>query len=926
MELIKLACSRYTFPENGILIDKKHNQTPLHIAASSGYTPASNEICQILCQHISLHPQDKDGNTAYQALGKNDERFKLFLKADIDRLQTKQLSYFAVTQELTTNLSSISASIDHKRNKMDGTCVDEPNKKHDTEANVLRDEAGGVKDIVQTEKDVSLDFDGLPWEVECTENVLKFLKNENSRHIKYKVVQKIHRIAQGEFHDKLCKKVSSSLQLYEAKITKAARLLWEVAIQFSPRCTGQNNSVHIFSEVIRVWSIVCDHDDIDHNIRMIEKSHFGGKNAALKIALHSSEQGGCKTHSRDRMPRKFTLKSNQVEEVVVNYVPAASLKLDEYNVVTFYSLSSGTLRCALTNENIRRDFPFKAWHEEHDIINKPYEQAIILLGRSGTGKTTCCLYRLWNEFHNYWANSCILPDHAAETKDGSIDDGATADHDGAHNNTFIPQQVCPPGHLHQVFVTRNPILCAQMKKRFYDLAAGNEHCKSHLPFEEYDLPTCLQSVEDLAYPLFLTARQFYILLDNSFGEKSKTFFPRSADGTLNVKISSSEYNHENLGTLLDLDNSDSDGEDVILEAPSDTKGRQPNTTYVEITESYFVEHVWKNISKKTSGTLDPLLVWMEIKSIIKGSFQAVQSSNGYLTMEEYEAAGRKMAPNFIGNRSVIYELFQRYQDYIKQQRHGHLFDECDLIHHLHQYLNAPGGWYVHHFYIDEVQDFTQAELALFIRTSRDPNGLFLTGDSAQSIMQGIAFRFSDVRTIFHAAQEGTKDKKGVTKVSVPDISQLTVNFRSHSGVLNLASSIIDLLKNYFSSSFDYLPGDVGMFEGPMPVLVDTCDSGDLALLLRGNKRDKSAIEFGAHQVVIVKTEAAKRHIPDELKNAVVLSVFESKGLEFDDVLLYNFFHDSAVSIMFQLLCIVLFYYRFKRNGEWSVSSWKATVI
>lgn len=28
--------------------------------------------------------------------------------------------------------------------------------------------------------------------------------------------------------------------------------------------------------------------------------------------------------------------------------------------------------------------------------------SILLLGRSGTGKTTCCLYRLWNQFQAYW--------------------------------------------------------------------------------------------------------------------------------------------------------------------------------------------------------------------------------------------------------------------------------------------------------------------------------------------------------------------------------------------------------------------------------------------------------------------------------------------------------------------------------------------
>ena len=45
----------------------------------------------------------------------------------------------------------------------------------------------------------------------------------------------------------------------------------------------------------------------------------------------------------------------------------------------------------------------------------------------------------------------------------------------------------------------------------------------------------------------------------------------------------------------------------------------------------------------------------------------------------------------------------------------------------------------------------------------------------------------------------------------------------------------------------------------------------------------------------MQTEAAKQKMPDVFKFCIKLTVFEAKGLEFDDVLLYNFFHDSNVS-------------------------------
>lgn len=43
--------------------------------------------------------------------------------------------------------------------------------------------------------------------------------------------------------------------------------------------------------------------------------------------------------------------------------------------------------------------------------------------------------------------------------------------------------------------------------------------------------------------------------------------------------------------------------------------------------------------------------------------------------------------------------------------------------------------------------------------------------------------------------------------------------------------------------------------------------------------------MGANQVILVRTAAAKAKIPADLRDGLVLLVEESKGLEFDDVLI-----------------------------------------
>lgn len=70
------------------------------------------------------------------------------------------------------------------------------------------------------------------------------------------------------------------------------------------------------------------------------------------------------------------------------------------------------------------------------------------------------------------------------------------------------------------------------------------------------------------------------------------------------------------------------------------------------------------------------------------------------------------------------------------------------------------------------------------------------------------------------------------------------------GILRLASGVVDLLQHYFPESFDRLPKDCGLFDGPKPTVLESCSVSDLAILLRGNKRKTQPIEFGAHQVCI----------------------------------------------------------------------------
>ena len=736
------------------------------------------------------------------------------------------------------------------------------------------------------------------WEVEFPWDIITFFKNADPSTCAA-VISEICSLASG-INFKLFKKLDcSGTQLFEKEL-ESISILFQLPIQFSPKLSFQR-PVHVFSEVIRIWSILHSPDQREVSLETIKKCLQRGEDAHPYARLHLTEVADHTLVYNKALhyPRYFQYDKSSSSNQVVCF-PAGSANKHEFNFIHFYQFDEDFMEWVKRYSDPRKDFPFKEWPEEHDIINNQDECAIFLQGRSGTGKTTCCLYRLWNEFKFYWSKA--RPGDPQMGSEPSI----------IFENNSSDQEFRSLEHLHQVFITKNYVLCAQVKKKFYDFAAGNYLFSDHMAYESDENYICLSDINSLNFPLFLTARKFFIILDNSLGD-NKQFFSRTLDGIVRDNICSSDYDHENLDTLLDFDLEDVSEDGSSFESSDDEQNQQQQQLNKkqplkrEVTASYFVEKIWPIIKRVYKGKkADPLLIWMEIKSFIKGSRKAVESEIGYLSLEEYEDLGRKMAPHFVGDREQVYSIFEEYQHYVKHKAEEDLFDECDFMHNLYKRLcQVQLPFSIHSFYIDEVQDFTQAELCVILRCCKHPNKLFFTGDTAQSIMRGVSFRFCDLTSLFH---ETIKEAKHLRRIPPPKVKELKLNFRSHSGILDLAASIIKLLKEYFPHTVvDNLPEDKGCLTGSLPIVLDACSSSDLALILQGNKRQSSAIEFGAHQVIIVYSEQAKQHLPDVLKSAIVLTIFEAKGLEFDDVLLYNFFKDSKVTAcyIFNNICIQL---------------------
>ena len=116
----------------------------------------------------------------------------------------------------------------------------------------------------------------------------------------------------------------------------------------------------------------------------------------------------------------------------------------------------------------------------------------------------------------------------------------------------------------------------------------------------------------------------------------------------------------------------------------------------------------------------------------------------------------------------------------------------------------------------------------------------------------------------------------------------------------MANSIVDIIETFFPQTIDKLQRESSDLDGPKPILLEDYDDEDLMAMIIGHSETRNP-SFGCNQVVIVRDQETKNTLPIFLKQALCLTVYEAKGLEFDDVILYNFFQESKASGQYRII-------------------------
>ncbi|GJZ28590.1 UvrD-like helicase, ATP-binding domain, P-loop containing nucleoside triphosphate hydrolase [Tanacetum coccineum] len=382
----------------------------------------------------------------------------------------------------------------------------------------------------------------------------------------------------------------------------------------------------------------------------------------------------------------------------------------------------------------------------------------------------------------------------------------------------------------------------------------------------YTIPETFVKIPVKCFPLVITFQKFLIMMDLTLGNSFLKRF-EERDGS-----------HGNYASSVEL---------------------QEFMNLKEVTYERFCSVYWDHFPSALTRKLDPSRVFTEIISHIKGGLQAGGCNDGKLSRERYcSLAGSRSSTLNEGKRDFVYTIFQAYE---KRKSERGEFDLGDFVNDIHLRLKNEKykGDLMDYVYIDEVQDLTMRQILLFKYICEDvDHGFIFAGDTAQTIARGIDFRFQDIRSLFYKEFVSTQTGKHMS-----EIKQLKQNFRTHAAVLDLAQSVIDVLYEYFSHSIDRLEPETSLITGEAPVLLESgSDENPLKTIFGDTGTSGKMAGFGADQVILVRDDEAKEEACNSVgEKALVLTILECKGLEFQDVLLYNFFGTSPLKEKWRVL-------------------------
>ncbi|TSA38181.1 MAG: hypothetical protein D4R64_03915 [Porphyromonadaceae bacterium] len=273
---------------------------------------------------------------------------------------------------------------------------------------------------------------------------------------------------------------------------------------------------------------------------------------------------------------------------------------------------------------------------------------------------------------------------------------------------------------------------------------------------------------------------------------------------------------------------------------------------------------WFSGFRQSTKLKDVHKVFEEFRGVITG----LDISKEYLTREDYLELGVKQSIFLASERETVYSLFGKYL--LMLDENG-FFDVNVYSHRLLQECRPDYDFIV----VDEVQDFTNTQLNLILKSLNRPANFILCGDANQVVHPNF-FSWSHLKSMFYQ-----------NRLKGDEIRILHANYRNSPVISELANRLLKIKTARFGSldkESNYLVSTVSKMEGEMVFL---------------EEKDKTVNELSrktrrsVNYAVLVLRNEDKAKAGNIFPSPLLFSVQESKGLEYENIILYNFISGSA---------------------------------
>jgi hypothetical protein len=268
---------------------------------------------------------------------------------------------------------------------------------------------------------------------------------------------------------------------------------------------------------------------------------------------------------------------------------------------------------------------------------------------------------------------------------------------------------------------------------------------------------------------------------------------------------------------------------------------------------------WMQTRMQTFGVKDVHKLFEEFRGVLTG----LEVDKPYLSRNEYLGLGVKRSIFLGSERDKVYSVFEKYLDFFSENG----FFDLNILSYEYLKLCEPKYDFI---VVDEVQDFTNIQLFLVLKSLKGKGSFVLCGDSNQIVHPNF-FSWTNIKTMFYK-----QDMAG------HDIKILRANYRNSPEITMLANRLLKV-KNARFGSIDkestYLIEAVGTKSGEVALLND---SEKVRRML--NEKTSRSAKFA---VIVMKKEdkVLARKI---FKTPLLFSIHEAKGLEYENVIMLNF--------------------------------------